>query len=190
MSEEEAFLRAICENPDDDTARLVFADWLTEQGGAVNTAWANAIRAQIWLAHGAIDAATTQQSRLFESGYGQTKMDERLGIPQGIQVGAWIPHVRHWRFSRVSRRLAPTGVPHPTSKDPHLRGERIGRGRVRDVASPIRATRTGCFSSVEGADGLQYNSRPCGLRGVARLEDTGFTRREPSTRRARCRRRW
>ena len=27
-----AFMRAICENPDDDTARLVFADWLTEHG--------------------------------------------------------------------------------------------------------------------------------------------------------------
>ena len=30
MSEREAFMRAICENPDDDTPRLVFADWLQE----------------------------------------------------------------------------------------------------------------------------------------------------------------
>jgi uncharacterized protein (TIGR02996 family) len=29
---EEAFLRAIEENPDDDTTRLVFADWLEERG--------------------------------------------------------------------------------------------------------------------------------------------------------------
>jgi uncharacterized protein (TIGR02996 family) len=32
VSEREALLRAICENPDDDTPRLVFADWLQEHG--------------------------------------------------------------------------------------------------------------------------------------------------------------
>ncbi len=32
MSEREAFMRAICDNPDDDTPRLVFADWLQENG--------------------------------------------------------------------------------------------------------------------------------------------------------------
>jgi uncharacterized protein (TIGR02996 family) len=30
MSDEAAFLRAICEQPDEDTPRLAFADWLTE----------------------------------------------------------------------------------------------------------------------------------------------------------------
>jgi uncharacterized protein (TIGR02996 family) len=30
MTEREALLRAVCENPDDDTPRLVFADWLDE----------------------------------------------------------------------------------------------------------------------------------------------------------------
>src|SRR5262245_14167815 len=32
MDERQALLRAICENPDDDTPRLVFADWLQEHG--------------------------------------------------------------------------------------------------------------------------------------------------------------
>jgi uncharacterized protein (TIGR02996 family) len=32
MSEEAAFLRAVCEQPDDDSPRLVYADWLDEQG--------------------------------------------------------------------------------------------------------------------------------------------------------------
>jgi uncharacterized protein (TIGR02996 family) len=31
-NDERAFLDAICEHPDDDTARLVFADWLAENG--------------------------------------------------------------------------------------------------------------------------------------------------------------
>ncbi len=30
MTEEQSFLRCICERPDDDTARLVFADWLDD----------------------------------------------------------------------------------------------------------------------------------------------------------------
>jgi uncharacterized protein (TIGR02996 family) len=32
MTEREALLRAVCANPDDDTPRLVFADWLDENG--------------------------------------------------------------------------------------------------------------------------------------------------------------
>jgi uncharacterized protein (TIGR02996 family) len=84
MTEEEAFLRAICEQPDEDTPRLVFADWLTEQGGAVNTAWANGIRAQIWQARG----LPARQPLVFESGYGQEKVRERLGVPVGL-VGGW-----------------------------------------------------------------------------------------------------
>ena len=32
MTEREAFLKAICDSPDDDTPRLVYADWLTEHG--------------------------------------------------------------------------------------------------------------------------------------------------------------
>jgi uncharacterized protein (TIGR02996 family) len=34
MTDRETFLRAICDNPTDDTARLVFADWLEEHGDA------------------------------------------------------------------------------------------------------------------------------------------------------------
>jgi uncharacterized protein (TIGR02996 family) len=32
-SVQDDFLRAICESPDDDAPRLVFADWLDEHGG-------------------------------------------------------------------------------------------------------------------------------------------------------------
>ena len=34
MTERDAFLQAIRDSPDDDTPRLVFADWLTENGDA------------------------------------------------------------------------------------------------------------------------------------------------------------
>lgn len=42
-----AFMRTICENPHDDTPRLIFADWLEEQGDLESLARAEFIRAQI-----------------------------------------------------------------------------------------------------------------------------------------------
>ncbi|AMV29232.1 Leucine Rich repeats (2 copies) [Gemmata sp. SH-PL17] len=47
-SDERAFLKAICDQPADDTVRLVFADWLEEHGQAAR---ANFIRTQIELVH-------------------------------------------------------------------------------------------------------------------------------------------
>src|SRR5579871_2802544 len=89
MNEEAAFLRAICEHPDEDTPRLMFADWLSEQGSAVNIAWANGIRAQIYQARGETDSVLAQRSRVFESSYGQGKLRERLGIPEQANLGEW-----------------------------------------------------------------------------------------------------
>lgn len=50
MNEEAAFLSAIRENPADDTARLVYADWLDEQGDPEQTAKAEFIRIELQLA--------------------------------------------------------------------------------------------------------------------------------------------
>ncbi len=44
MNEREALLRSVCENSDEDTPRLVFADWLQENG---EEARAEFIRAQV-----------------------------------------------------------------------------------------------------------------------------------------------
>jgi uncharacterized protein (TIGR02996 family) len=46
MTDHDAFLAAICENPDDDTPRLVFADWLDERDQSEQAAF---VRAQIEL---------------------------------------------------------------------------------------------------------------------------------------------
>jgi len=48
VSEEAAFIRAICEQPADDTLRLVFADWLDEHDQSDR---AEFIRLQCWHAH-------------------------------------------------------------------------------------------------------------------------------------------
>ena len=47
MTDRDALLRAICENPDDDAPRLIYADWLDEHGDARQ---AEFIRVQIELA--------------------------------------------------------------------------------------------------------------------------------------------
>ena len=47
MSDRDALLAAIRENPDDDTPRLAYADWLDEQGGTSNEAQAEYIRLEI-----------------------------------------------------------------------------------------------------------------------------------------------
>jgi uncharacterized protein (TIGR02996 family) len=49
MARDEAFVQAICENPDDDTPRLVYADWLDEHGDSDR---AEFIRVQVRLAGG------------------------------------------------------------------------------------------------------------------------------------------
>ena len=47
MSEGDALMRAILDQPDDDTPRLVYADWLDEQGNAEQKARAEFIRSQV-----------------------------------------------------------------------------------------------------------------------------------------------
>lgn len=46
MNHEQAFLQAIRETPHDDAPRLIYADWLEEQGGAARAARADFIRIQ------------------------------------------------------------------------------------------------------------------------------------------------
>ncbi|VTR91941.1 leucine-rich repeat-containing protein typical subtype : Repeat-companion domain protein OS=Isosphaera pallida (strain ATCC 43644 / DSM 9630 / IS1B) GN=Isop_0537 PE=4 SV=1: LRR_6: LRR_6: LRR_6 [Gemmata massiliana] len=58
MNERDALLRAVCDTPDDDTPRLVFADWLQEHG---DEARAEFIRVQIALARG--DASARLKER-------------------------------------------------------------------------------------------------------------------------------
>jgi uncharacterized protein (TIGR02996 family) len=52
MTHADAFLQDIFAHPDDDAPRLIFADWLEEQGGANSVARAEFIRVQCALATG------------------------------------------------------------------------------------------------------------------------------------------
>jgi uncharacterized protein (TIGR02996 family) len=60
VNEREALLRAVCENPDDDTPRLVFADWLDEHDEPER---AEFIRVQIKIARGTDDPKLKQREQ-------------------------------------------------------------------------------------------------------------------------------
>lgn len=88
---ESAFLAAICADPADDTARLVFADFLQEQGEPVSTAWATFIRAHVRLVAGTETAGDVPTVRRFVSEYWLTRFTERLGVrpEMGIRLDGW-----------------------------------------------------------------------------------------------------
>jgi len=84
MTDEDALLHAICADPADDTARLVFADFLQECGGNVATAWAFFIRGQIELARLASGTAeaTVARVRLLDVPFWHTQWIARLGFAE------------------------------------------------------------------------------------------------------------
>lgn len=67
MSTEAALLAAIATDPDDDTARLVYADFLEEKGGESDVARAQFIRAQVELARPAQKGESARRRELLST---------------------------------------------------------------------------------------------------------------------------
>lgn len=91
-----AFLGAIRAAPDDDTARLVYADYLDEQGGAANAARAEFIRLQVRLA--ALDESDPARDAL------EDRENELLRANEAAWLGP-LPApppkgLTEWRFER------------------------------------------------------------------------------------------
>ena len=57
-ADESALLRAVCDNPDDDAPRLIYADWLDDTGNVARVARAEFIRLQIGLARAPLSDRT------------------------------------------------------------------------------------------------------------------------------------
>jgi uncharacterized protein (TIGR02996 family) len=66
MTERDLLMRAILDDPDDDTARLAFADWLDETGRPRDAAHAELIRLQVARHRRIVDALATDSE--FDSG--------------------------------------------------------------------------------------------------------------------------
>src|SRR5690349_17980473 len=95
MSQEDAFLQAIIDSPDDDAPRLLFADWLEERG---DVARAEFIRVQIELARLPFDdeRVSALQAREFRllSRHGMTWLN-------GAEQGRFRRGFREeWEFER------------------------------------------------------------------------------------------
>jgi uncharacterized protein (TIGR02996 family) len=92
MSHADAFLQDILAHPDDDAPRLIFADWLEEQGDANNVARAEFIRIQCTVATGNL----AQQRR------GELERRERQILDEWGKE--WVRPIRRlvqsWEFHR------------------------------------------------------------------------------------------
>src|SRR5438876_6690399 len=93
MTDEDALLAAIVANPDDDTVRLAFADWLDERGGELDVAWAGFIRGQVRVAAAAAEGAwglLVAEAQRPEIPRWQARVLERLGLAEpGLDWSRW-----------------------------------------------------------------------------------------------------
>ncbi len=76
MTPDEAFRQAICEAPEDDTPRLIYADWLEERGRGDR---AEFIRAQCALTRGNADAKGQETLRARAAGLLEAHWEEWVG---------------------------------------------------------------------------------------------------------------
>jgi uncharacterized protein (TIGR02996 family) len=98
----EPFLRAICENPDDDTVRLVYADWLDEHGESDR---AELIRIGLRLAAGGCSSAEEQSLRARERELIQRNRERWFAeLPRARNFewsfGGDLEWNTYWRFDR------------------------------------------------------------------------------------------
>jgi uncharacterized protein (TIGR02996 family) len=99
-----ALLRAICDNPDEDTPRLVYADWLDERGGESNEARAELIRLQIVESAKARQKHLTAVGVLRQSTERESELIQRYG---GTESGGWtagLPKLDGVRYQSTGER--------------------------------------------------------------------------------------
>src|SRR5436305_312137 len=84
----EAFLQSICENPEDDAVRLIYADWLEENGDPCG----EFIRAQVELA-----LLTADSPRRRELAF---RAHQLLGLHGEEWAAPLRPFVEEWHFRR------------------------------------------------------------------------------------------
>lgn len=104
MTDEAALLRAILDNPADDTARLVYADRLDELSGAKNAARAEFIRLQCALAHPTLGSDGTGDSG---ERYKQVMREQALLKKWGA---GWLPPFARREAGVIGHRVSGPAV--------------------------------------------------------------------------------
>src|SRR5262245_7717798 len=100
MNEHEPFLQAICADSESDGPRLVFADWLDEQGDAD---FAEFIRVQVRIARTTLG----EWDRYCELSGRQSLLWERLAPAWRAAVGDWLT-LNHYRRGFLAERRTMT----------------------------------------------------------------------------------
>jgi uncharacterized protein (TIGR02996 family) len=155
MPDADAFLRTIAETPADDGPRLVYADWLEEQGESDR---AEFIRLQIELARPEADEDLDRWKKvrrvevlLAEHWYEwSSPVFEELGDPLPFRPGApRPPPPRRGLGERFLRRLLGGWIPGPPEPSPYdyeLNGTAVVQGRLRPTSMSQRNLRSAKFT--------------------------------------------
>jgi uncharacterized protein (TIGR02996 family) len=163
MNEREAFLKAICENPDDDTPRLVFADWLQENGNEHDRARAEFIRLQVQFAallRGAAPGAeeVRKQERAI---WAEHKETFRAELPE-IGGVAWFPEFHRGFVERCT-----------ISSDSQF----LQQADAIFTQVPIQHIEIGKFTACKGFESLTHLKRLKSLRLINRRASEAMIRR-------------
>jgi uncharacterized protein (TIGR02996 family) len=117
MSAEDAFLQAICAEPEDDGPRLVYADWLDERGDVRG----EFIRVQIELARGPADEAK------------RAELAARERALLAAHREAWLGPLRRWLTWAEFRRGFPEAVVLQAEQLLECAGELFRLAPIREV---------------------------------------------------------
>ncbi|MEO2089273.1 MAG: TIGR02996 domain-containing protein [Gemmataceae bacterium] len=106
----DAFVRGILDDPADRLRRLVFADWLDEQGGKANAAWAGYLRAQAeWETLPADDPR--RMDLLEQAKWHRRGIRARLTLPARAVRSEFLHLWKLLPFDNVRVRLSGEGIP-------------------------------------------------------------------------------
>lgn len=168
MSQESDLLAAIIERPDDDDLRLIYADWLEEQGGEGNESRAALIRTQI---------------RLHRMGRNDSERSELSSTEQGV-AGSTYPTALH-TLQLPRNRIGPRGIG-ALASSPALRSleildltaNQIGESGARAIADSPHWQRLSDLDLLDwriGSEGIVALADSPNLAGVKHLNLQGNT---------------
>jgi uncharacterized protein (TIGR02996 family) len=138
VNEREALLRAVCENPDEDTPRLVFADWLQENG---DEARAEFIRLQIRFARGnylpSEEARLKRRLKKLNAHTKQWELEvtgtEYVRLVRGFIEQAWFPRVEDFEQALTAAPLRDALIRGPVNLVAIMRHSRACRLHSLDL---------------------------------------------------------
>jgi uncharacterized protein (TIGR02996 family) len=159
MTPQQAFLEAIIAAPDDDTPRLIFADWLEENGGSAGAARAEFVRVQCKIATlrhelmsdedcGDVNCPGCQERRTLRQ-----RERELLGSPYGVS-GVLIVRQPRPEWVGALKDILPWDRDSWTFRRGFVEeielwiGEWVSRGHELRQAAPLRVVRLTCGSAT------------------------------------------